>query len=31
MLVIQNTGNFMNPYTRFEQCDAKYLELVRQR
>ncbi|WP_157530627.1 hypothetical protein [Hymenobacter norwichensis] len=31
MLVIQNTGNSMNPYTRFEQCDAKYLELVRQR
>jgi hypothetical protein len=30
MLVIQNTGNSMNPYTRFEQCDAKYLELLRQ-
>jgi hypothetical protein len=29
-VVIQNDGNAMNPYTRFEQCDVKYLELVRQ-
>ncbi|UOG75734.1 hypothetical protein MTX78_03855 [Hymenobacter tibetensis] len=31
MLVLQNYGNSMNEYTRFGQCDAKYLELVRQR
>lgn len=31
LIVIQNYGNSMNEYTRFEQCDAKYLELVRQR
>jgi hypothetical protein len=31
LLLIQNYGNSMNQYTRFEQCDAKYLELVRQR
>ncbi|MDF7809966.1 hypothetical protein [Hymenobacter sp. YC55] len=31
LLLIQNYGNSMNEYTRFEQCDAKYLELVRQR
>lgn len=30
MLIIQNYGNTMNEYTRFEQCDAKYLELVKQ-
>ena len=30
MLLIQNYGNSMNEYTRFEQCDAKFLELVRQ-
>ena len=29
-VVIQNDGNAMNPYTRFEKCDVKYLELVRQ-
>jgi len=29
-VVIQNSGNAMNPYTRFAQCDAKYLELVKQ-
>jgi hypothetical protein len=28
---LQNTGNSMNYYVQFEQCDAKYLELVRQR
>jgi hypothetical protein len=31
MLVIQNYGNSMNQYLRFAQCDAKYLELLRQR
>ncbi|UOQ67004.1 hypothetical protein [Hymenobacter volaticus] len=30
VLVIQNYGNSMNEYLRFAQCDAKYLELVRQ-
>jgi len=29
-LVVQNDGNAMNPYTRFEACDVKYLELARQ-
>jgi hypothetical protein len=29
-LLIQNYGNSMNPYQRFEQCDAKYLTLRRQ-
>ena len=31
VLLIQNSGNSMSEYTRFAQCDAKYLELVRQR
>jgi hypothetical protein len=30
VLVIQNSGNSMNEYTRFGNCDAKYLELYRQ-
>ena len=30
MLVVQNYGNSMTEYLRFAQCDAKYLELVRQ-
>ncbi|MBD2769825.1 hypothetical protein IC235_18200 [Hymenobacter sp. BT664] len=30
VLRLQNTGNSMNYYVQFEQCDAKYLELVRQ-
>ncbi|MET4107944.1 hypothetical protein [Hymenobacter sp. UYP22] len=30
VLLIQNYGNSMNEYTRFGDCDAKYLELHRQ-
>lgn len=30
VLLIQNYGNAMNEYTRFRDCDAKYLELRRQ-
>lgn len=31
VLLIQNSGNSMNEYTRFGSCDAKYLELWCQR
>ena len=31
VLLIQNYGNSMNEYTRFGGCNAKYLELRRQR
>lgn len=30
VLLIQNYGNSMNEYTRFSNCEAKYLELYRQ-
>jgi hypothetical protein len=30
VLLLQNYGNSMNEYTRFDGCDAKYLELRRQ-
>ncbi|MCA8832690.1 hypothetical protein [Hymenobacter pini] len=29
VLLIQNYGNSMNEYTRFSNCEAKYLELYR--
>ena len=30
-LLIQNEGNTMNPYSIFKKCDAKYLELKREK
>lgn len=30
-LMIQNEGNAMNPYSIFKKCDAKYLELKKEK
>ena len=30
-LLIQNEGNAMNPYSIFKKCDAKYLELKKEK
>ena len=28
-IFIQNTGNAMNPFTRFSECDVKYIQLIK--
>lgn len=30
-IMIQNTGNSMNEYTRLSECDRKYIRLVKQK